>query len=222
MTRQKYANLFLIRSLTTRQKYAVLVSILYAVGKRNEAFMFIKRSLSETKLSRKFFSELFLHLSLLLGFPTMLDGLKRLSELGISHRQNKSAQRDRVALRPVGLKALARVYGNQTDRLLSELQELHPEVAGLIVENAYGKIISRKGLTLQERELINVVVLTIQRLERQLYSHIRGAMRVGLKARTLEMVLRETNELAHVNVDTPLKILAQLTSKANAKMSSDK
>ncbi|MBI5464604.1 MAG: carboxymuconolactone decarboxylase family protein [Ignavibacteriales bacterium] len=48
------------------------------------------------------------------------------------------------------------------------------------MKDTYGKVFARPGLELAERELLNVIVLANQKLERQLYSHIRGALRCGL------------------------------------------
>ena len=53
----------------------------------------------------------------------------------------------------------------------------------------YGKVLSRKGLSLKERELCIVSVLSILRFEDQLYSHISGAVRTGAKLIKIESVI---------------------------------
>lgn len=58
-----------------------------------------------------------------------------------------------------------------------------------IVEDAYGKIFSRRGLTLGERELMNVAALFLLDFDPQLYSHLRGALRVGVKVGALQQCI---------------------------------
>jgi 4-carboxymuconolactone decarboxylase len=55
----------------------------------------------------------------------------------------------------------------------------HPELAAWILEDGYGKVLSRPILSIRERELIVVAVLSALRLPKQLESHVRGALRVG-------------------------------------------
>jgi len=55
----------------------------------------------------------------------------------------------------------------------------HPELAEWILEDGYGKVLSRPVLSIRERELIVVAVLSALRLPLQLESHVRGALRVG-------------------------------------------
>ncbi len=51
-----------------------------------------------------------------------------------------------------------------------------------MVEIGYGRILSRPGLTLRERELCVIAVLAGQNVAPQLSSHLRGAMRAGATA----------------------------------------
>lgn len=59
----------------------------------------------------------------------------------------------------------------------------HPELAEWILADGYGKVLSRPGLPIRERELIVVALLSALRLPLQLESHVRGAMRVGATAK---------------------------------------
>ena len=53
----------------------------------------------------------------------------------------------------------------------------------------YGKVLSRKGLSLKEREFCIVSVLSILMFEDQLYSHINGAARTGAKLIEIKSVI---------------------------------
>lgn len=176
-----------------RERYCVIVSVLYTLGQRGSAGAHIRAALTSNKVPRKFFEELFFHLSLLLGFPAMLEGLEQIQR--VSPRRGSPA---RISQRTPGKgrEALSAVYGNQTDKLLKNFHNLHPDVPRLILKDVYGKMYSRPGLSLAEREIINITVLTIQGLDRQLFSHIRGAAKVGVSDQSLKKILLLVRGLA--------------------------
>ena len=65
----------------------------------------------------------------------------------------------------------------------------HPELAEWILDDGYGRVLSRPGLSIRERELIVVAVLSALRLPKQLESHVRGALRVGATPREVAAML---------------------------------
>ncbi len=62
---------------------------------------------------------------------------------------------------------------------MGAMERLHPALAEGILEEGYGRVLSRPGLSPRERELILVPVLAATRAWRQLPGHLRGARRVG-------------------------------------------
>ncbi len=197
---------FFYRPMTKREKSFILIASLYALNRRNE----VPAILHRMKVPHRHLVELFLHLSLLLGFPAMLDGYEKLSSLNLLPRSSQH----RLAFhnnRTRGLRALRRVYGSQTDKLLSSLEAMFPGLSTMIVEDVYGKVIARRGLTLRERELVNIAVLTIQGLNRQLHSHVRGAIRVGVSPTTLRSALRLLGKRFRVRTRVAEELLSQLT-----------
>ena len=66
------------------------------------------------------------------------------------------------------------------------MARFHPDLARWILEDGYGKVLSRPILSLRERELIVVAVLAALDLPLQLESHVRGALRVGATKRQVE------------------------------------
>jgi 4-carboxymuconolactone decarboxylase len=72
-----------------------------------------------------------------------------------------------------------RVYGSTYERLVSNVKALHPDLAVMMVEQGYGRVLSRPGLTPALRELVAVAVLTAGGWERQLVSHLLGSIRLG-------------------------------------------
>ncbi len=175
--------------LPSRIRISTSIAGLYALGKREEVAQTLRIGIKRHRLTRRFFSELFLHLSLFLGYPPMLDGFETLDRIRPARRISRHRRLQRKTLHSKGLRIFRRIYGSQAFRVLKRLEELHPELPHRIVEDAYGCIISRSGLTLQERELVNVVVLALGGYQRQLFSHLRGALRAGVPPQTVRVVL---------------------------------
>jgi 4-carboxymuconolactone decarboxylase len=63
--------------------------------------------------------------------------------------------------------------------MIARMAGFHPSLAGWILEDGYGKVLSRPILSIRERELIIVALLSALKLPMQLESHVRGARRVG-------------------------------------------
>lgn len=79
-----------------------------------------------------------------------------------------------------GLKKLAEVDGAAGERVLASLADISPDFGRYIVSFG-GEIYSRPGLTLQQRELITVAMLTAMgNAQPQLKVHLSAALNVGL------------------------------------------
>lgn len=89
-----------------------------------------------------------------------------------------------------------RVYGQQYERLRRNVRDLHPDLDRWMVEEGYGKVLGRPGLDLPERELCVAALLAVLGAPVQLYSHLRGALEVGVEPDEVEAMLREVDELA--------------------------
>jgi 4-carboxymuconolactone decarboxylase len=198
----------LLRPNSLDRRYRILVKTvaLYALGKRTRSHAIVSRSLRSRAVPPQFFSELFIHLSLFLGYPSMLDGLEHVSSVSNPHRRATLKSRGGDAHKE-GRNILERIYGDQTPKLLRHLDTLSPGLGHRITQDAYGLIMNRSGLTLQEREMANVVVLFIQGYDRQLYSHLRGALRVGVQRKTLDSIILLSAETANMSAKRALALL---------------
>lgn len=195
-------------SLNSRQRLMVKAATAAALGKRQTLEEFF-RSAIVRNVPRRALEEFCIHLSLILGFPAMLDALERLDRVA-----SLRVRRSHVpAVRRSGRTVLRRIYGNQTDKLLKNLRRLHPEVERWIVSDVYGRVISRPGLSLRDRELINVAVLSLQGLERQLYSHLRGALRTGVSPAQLDECLRLVSRVSNRSPSRARTMLRQVVSQ---------
>ena len=182
------------RSLSRRSFVLVKISALYALRERVKARAIVLRELRSGKPSPRFFSELFIHLSLFLGYPAMLDGLETVADAS-PQRRRRSLRAQESTAHKHGKQILERIYGQQAPKLLRHLDDLYPGLGHRITQDAYGRIMNRDGLTLPERELANVVVLYAHGFDRQLYSHLRGALRVGVSKKTLKSVILLTADI---------------------------
>jgi 4-carboxymuconolactone decarboxylase len=87
-----------------------------------------------------------------------------------------------------GLDVLAQL----DDRLVPDKIAQLGDLGKMIVEFSYGEIMGREVLSLRERELIVVALLTALGREPQLRVHMEGALNVGVTPRELEEVILQT------------------------------
>lgn len=88
-----------------------------------------------------------------------------------------------------GTQTCKKIYGNKFNKLINNIKSFSPELADWLIIEGYGKVLSRKGLTLAERELSIISILTIQKFESQLYSHINGAARQKVSEEKIKKVI---------------------------------
>jgi 4-carboxymuconolactone decarboxylase len=102
--------------------------------------------------------------------------------------------RSRPDARGRGEALCRRIYGPVYDRMIAKMAGFHPELAEWILADGYGKVLARPVLTVRERELIVVAVLSALGLPLQLESHVRGARRVGASAGEVAAMLKITTK----------------------------
>lgn len=73
----------------------------------------------------------------------------------------------------------ATVYGPFYDRLRPNIAALHPALDAWMVSDGYGKVLGRPELDLARRELCVVAACVAAQQERQLHSHLYGALHAG-------------------------------------------
>lgn len=130
-----------------------------------------------------------LMLMLYAGFPAALEGLRALNEAWPG-RARRSREGGAVRWRANGAALCRRVYGPAYARLLPSVRALHPDIATWMEEHGYGRVLSRPGLSVSDRELITVSALAALGWERQLVSHVLGARRVGAGDAAIGAALR--------------------------------
>lgn len=92
-------------------------------------------------------------------------------------------------VRVAGEATCALVYGRFYEKLRHNIAALHPELDAWMIEEGYGKVLSRPGLDLARRELCVVAACVAAGQDRQVHSHLHGARNVGAPASVIRAAL---------------------------------
>ena len=114
------------------------------------------------------------------GYPAALEALALVREVFPEPGESREvAVRERHTL---GDQLCRRVYSINFDKLLRRVHALHPDLATWMIEDGYGRVLSRPGLDARTRELVTISALAATGWRRQLVSHLLGARRLGATA----------------------------------------
>ncbi len=130
--------------------------------------------------------EIFLQSYLFLGYPRAINALsalnRTLESLGRDPMEGHPSDLERPetdVVRQRGESLCARIYGPVYASLRRRMAALHPLLERWMIEEGYGRVLSRANLAPREREFGVVGALVVLGVEPQLESHVRGALRVG-------------------------------------------
>jgi 4-carboxymuconolactone decarboxylase len=154
--------------------------------------------LAATSTPHVWIEELLLQTYLFAGFPRALNGMREWRR--VSGEQPTTDSQPVTDVRARGEDTCARVYGDMYDRLRVNIRRLHPLLDDWMVEEGYGKVLSRSELDLQRRELCIVAACAATAQDRQLQSHLHGARNVGVR----DAVIAESLEALRGVIDAPL------------------
>ena len=142
--------------------------------------------------------ELLLQSILMAGYPRALVafGLWRKVSGAVAPAEDPDAEYARLAQWEArGEETCTRVYGGNYAKLRRNVRDLHPAVDRWMLVEGYGRTLGRPGLDLMRRELCTVAQTAVLRTERQLHSHLRGALHSGASFDQVEAVLGVVNQL---------------------------
>jgi len=94
-----------------------------------------------------------------------------------------------------GEKTCAVVYGESYEPLRENVRALHPALDEWMIADGYGKVLSRPGLELRIRELCIVAACAVTCQQRQLHSHLHGALNAGSDVAEIGAVLDSLSDL---------------------------
>jgi alkylhydroperoxidase/carboxymuconolactone decarboxylase family protein YurZ len=147
---------------------------------RNEKeFKEILSAVKVYRINKKKIYEALLQTYLFAGYPSALISLSIFSEY-FDTRGLLDEKWNFNLFKTRGEKNCRRIYGNKFDKLINNIKSFSPSLSDWLVTEGYGKVLGRKNLSLKEREVCNIAVLSALEFENQLYSHINGGHRLGL------------------------------------------
>ena len=135
--------------------------------------------------------EVILQTYLFAGFPRALNGAREWRR--ISGRRapinDESLQLETPQAIARGEATCATVYGEFYERLRVNIRGLHPALDTWMIVDGYGKVLGRPHLDLARRELCVVAACSIAGQDRQLHSHLHGAVNAGAARTTVTETL---------------------------------
>lgn len=142
--------------------------------------------------------EVILQSYLFAGFPRTLNAARIWRS--VSGRPAPDEDPDALALNASewvrqGEATCAIVYGTSYELLRHNIRALHPALDQWMITDGYGKVLSRPELSLRLRELCIVATCAASAQQRQLHSHLHGAMNADASADELEGVLAAVADL---------------------------
>jgi 4-carboxymuconolactone decarboxylase len=161
--------------------------------------------------------ELLLQSYLFCGFPRALNATRewrRVSQLAAPASDEAEDVLRGEEWRERGEQTCAAVYDGMYEKLRLNVRDLHPALDAWMVVDGYGKVLSRPGLDLQRRELCIVAACAAMGQDRQLHSHLRGALNVGVEPAALSETLDALADLVGADhVRSARLLLARIVGK---------
>ena len=76
------------------------------------------------------------------------------------------------------------------------MESLAPDIFRWMIIEGYGKVLSRQILNIVDRELAIVAALMVDNRQKQLYSHMKGALNAGASEDLLKSVITDISHAA--------------------------
>ncbi len=136
--------------------------------------------------------EVILQTYLFAGFPRALNAARDWRRISGRRAPTPAEDREGAVLdfSARGEATCATVYGEFYDRLRVNIRGLHPALDRWMITDGYGKVLGRPLLDLARRELCVVAACAIARQDRQLHSHLHGALNAGAAAGVVTAALQ--------------------------------
>jgi 4-carboxymuconolactone decarboxylase len=142
--------------------------------------------------------EIILQSYLFAGFPRTLNAMRAWRSVSARPApavDPEASAADFESWRRRGEETCAVVYGESYEKLRKNIRELHPALDEWMIVDGYGKVLSRPGVDLKTRELCVVAACAVSGQQRQLHSHLRGALNAGASPGEIAAVLDALGDL---------------------------
>lgn len=146
--------------------------------------------LAAAEIPTAWVEELLLQSHLFAGFPRALNATREWRRVQpLPDATGGGAPADLADWRSAGEETCAAVYGDMYHRLRANIRALHPLLDDWMITDGYGKVLSRPALDLARRELCIVAACAAAGQDRQLHSHLHGALNVGVAPDAIDDVI---------------------------------
>jgi 4-carboxymuconolactone decarboxylase len=142
--------------------------------------------------------EIILQSYLFAGFPRALNAARAwraVSGRSAPEEDENAAGQGIAQWRKRGEETCRIVYGDMYEKLRDNIRDLHPALDEWMIIDGYGKVLSRPYIDLRTRELCVVAACATSGQQRQLHSHLHGALNAGSTSAEIVAVLDALNDL---------------------------
>ena len=156
------------------------------------------RSLRMAQVPVAWVEELLLQSILMCGYPRALVAIavwRRFSGVRAPASDAEASYENAADWTRRGEATCEIIYGANYEKLRDNVRALHPAVDLWMITEGYGRTLSRPGLDLMRRELCTVAQTAVLETERQLHSHLKGALNAGADPVQIEGVLSVVNPM---------------------------
>lgn len=173
-----FAELFSRPGLDLRTRHLVLLKCAIWPARWDE-FDAVVRSHHAYDLPRADLEETLLQATLFFGFPRVVTAFEQLLA-----NWPVAAVPSGGALPPEqqgakGRELFAAIYGKHDEAVRARLRSFHREFHDFVLDEAYGRVLTRPGLQPRTRELLAAAALALMGQRPQFVAHARGALRFG-------------------------------------------
>ena len=185
------------------------------------------------KVSQRWQEELVLQSYLFAGFPRALNAAREwrksqaLARLGANagpagERLSGAAfvegphegYADLYDFRVRGEETCETVYGEFYEKLRGNIRALSGSLDEWMIVEGYGKVLSRAGLDLGRRELCIIAACAAAGQDRQLHSHLHGALNAGVKPEVVRATIAALDGVvSHESLSRALLLFARVLGK---------
>jgi 4-carboxymuconolactone decarboxylase len=197
-----------VPTLGNEERALVRLAAVIAAG--SEADIRTELTRAQQDVRPEWLEEVILQSYLFAGFPRTLNAAREWRRVsGREAPASDDGERlDRAEeWRRQGEETCAIVYGPFYDRLRHNIRALHPALDAWMIVEGYGKVLSRPALDLARRELCIVAACAASRQDRQLHSHLHGALHAGASEAAVTDTLSTISALVSANDAARYKLL---------------
>ncbi len=169
-----------------------LVQIAAAIAGSDEATIRAIMESARVNVDPQKVDEVILQSYLFAGFPRTLNAARAwraISGFSAPERDRDAELRNDSGWVERGEKTCNIVYGESYEMLRANIRDLHPALDSWMITDGYGKVLSRPALDLKTRELCIVAACAASGQQRQLHSHLHGALNAGASQAEVDGVL---------------------------------